>query len=257
MRNFQTGYSLALRAGSGVKFLIITNLICWFFLVLIVQNFFFKTPVIFHIFGFVPAEIKSHFLIWQFFTYMFLHSGGVFHILFNMLLLWMFGSELEQLWQKKFFLKYYFVCGVGSAVMYFLCIQIYQLFGGNELISHIPVVGASGAVFGLLLAYGLIFGERMVLFMFIFPMKAKHFILLVAAVEVLSVLSAGFGSPVANLAHLGGLLSGLLFLKFNAAFEINPMKKWMNKIFSSRFKVLKGGKSNKEKEGNSKSDHWM
>lgn len=252
MRSFYTGHSLTLRAGSGVKFLIITNLICWFFLVLIVQNLFLKTPVIFHIFGFVPATIESHFFIWQFFTYMFLHGGGVFHILFNMLLLWMFGSELEQLWQKKFFLKYYFICGLGSAIVYFLCIQVYQFFGGNELVSHIPVVGASGAIFGLLLAYGLIFGERMVLFMFIFPMKAKHFTMLVAAVEVLSVLSAGFGSPVANLAHLGGLLSGFLFFKLNATFEKNVIKKWFSKLSSSRFKVLKGGKSDQEKMNG----HW-
>ena len=252
MRSSYTNYSLILKPNSGVKFLIITNLLCWFFLILIFQNFFLKSPAIFHIFGFVPADVKSHFLIWQFFTYMFIHSGGVFHILFNMLLLWMFGSELEQLWQKKFFLKYYFVCGIGSALVYFLCVQIYQLFGGNELISHIPVVGASGAVFGLLLAYGLIFGERMVLFMFIFPMKAKHFTMLVAAVEVLSVLSSGFGSPVANLAHLGGLLSGFLFFKFNATFENRSIKKWLNKLSSSRFKILKGGKFDREKNNG----HW-
>ena len=250
MRSFYAGHSLTLRAGSGVKFLIITNLLCWFFLVLIVQKFFFKAPVIFHIFGFVPAKIESHFFIWQFFTYMFLHAGGVFHILFNMLLLWMFGSELEQLWQKKFFLKYYFICGLGSAIVYFLCIQVYQFFGGNELISHIPVIGASGAIFGLLLAYGLIFGERMVLFMFIFPMKAKHFTMLVVAVEVLSVLSAGFGSPVANLAHLGGLLSGFLFFKFNATLENKPIRKWLSKLFSTRLKVLKGGKLEE------KDEHW-
>ena len=241
MQNFHSAQILIPKTGLGVKFLIISNLLCWFFLVLIVQNFFLKSPLVFHVFGFVPAKIESHFFIWQFFTYMFLHSGGIFHILFNMLILWMFGSELEQLWQKKFFLKYYFFCGVGSAVIYFLGTKIYLLLGGSSAVLEIPVVGASGAVFGLILAYGWIFRERVILFMFIFPMKAKHFTMLIAAIELLSVLNAGFGSPVANLAHLGGLISGFLFLKFNYIFERISFKKTSS--LYKKLKILQGGKS--------------
>ena len=127
------------------------------------------------------------------------------------MVLWMFGSELEQLWGKRFFFIYYLVCGVGSAVVYFIGVTLYSLLGGSHAVLNIPVVGASGAVFGLLLAYGWIFGDRLILFMFIFPMKARTFTILIACVELMSMLGSGFGSPVANLAHLGGLLSVFYF----------------------------------------------
>ena len=206
------------RSGSCVKSLIILNLICWFFLVSILQSFFMKSGGVYQVLGFVPSAISNHFFIWQFFTYMFIHSAGVFHILFNMMVLWMFGSELEQLWRKKFFLLYYLVCGVGSALVYYIGVNIYLFFGGVSSVAVLdtPVVGASGAVFGLLLAYGWIFGDRIVLFMFIFPMKARTFTLLIAGVELMTMLSSGLGSPVSNLAHLGGLLSGFLFLNFRS-----------------------------------------
>lgn len=199
-----------------VKILIIVNLICWFFLIAVIQRFFMKTDDMYRLFGFVPSAIDNSFFIWQFFTYMFIHSTGLFHILFNMMVLWMFGSELEQLWRKRFFLIYYLVCGVGSVLVYFIGVKLYSIFSDHSAVMDIPVVGASGAVFGLLLAYGLVFGDRLVLFMFVFPMKARTFTILIAAVELLTVLNSGFGSPVANLAHLGGLLSGFLFLKFRS-----------------------------------------
>ncbi len=223
-----------------VKILIIVNLICWFFLISIIQNFFIKKNAIYYFLGFVPSAVDDYFFVWQFFTYMFIHSSGIFHILFNMMVLWMFGSELEQLWRRKFFLTYYLVCGVGAAVIYFIGVKLYFLFGGHSAIMDIPVVGASGAVFGLLLAYGLIFGERLVLFMFIFPMKARTFTILIAAVELLTVLQSGFGSPVANLAHLGGLLSGFLFLRFRSFSQ--KFRQRQGTLFPKRrrLKVLNG-----------------
>ena len=227
-----------------VRVLIIVNLVCWFFLVAIIQKFFIKTDLIYHVFGFVPSMVDNYFFIWQFFTYMFIHSSGVFHILFNMMVLWMFGSELEQLWGRKFFLTYYLTCGVGSALVYFIGVKLYSLFGGIPAVQHVPVVGASGAVFGLLLAYGLIFGHRLVLFMFIFPMKARTFTLLIAGVELMTMLGAGFGSPVANLAHLGGLLSGFLFLNSRSFWQ-----KWKDRDmvshhrrYKKKFKILNGSK---------------
>ncbi len=195
-----------------IRMLIIINVVCWFFLVLILQKYILNTPLVYHVLGFVPDLVNKKFFIHQFFTYMFIHSDGVFHILFNMLVLWMFGSELEQLWGRKFFLTYYLVCGVGSAGVYWICMNVYLLLGGQVSFSQVPVVGASGAIFGLLLAYGWIFGERLVLFMLFVPMKARTFTILIAAVELLTVLSSGFGSPMANLSHLGGLISGFLFL---------------------------------------------
>lgn len=217
-----------------VKMLITVNLICWFILIAVVQNFFMKTDSIYYLFGFVPSAINNYFFIWQFFTYMFIHSSGLFHILFNMLVLWMFGSELEQLWKKKFFLLYYLICGVGSALVYFIGVNLYSIFGGSSAVMNIPVVGASGAVFGLLLAYGLIFGDRIILFMFVFPMRAKVFTILIAGVELLTMLNSGFGSPVANLAHLGGLLSGFLFLNFRSIMQ----KVSTGRIFRKRLKIL-------------------
>ncbi len=215
----------------GVKFLIVSTLLSWFVLVMVVQKFFLQSPVVYEWLGFVPLKAFSYGCLWQFVTYMFVHSGDVFHIVFNMLLLWMFGSDLEHLWRKKFFLIYYFVCGGGSVLIYSFVMWIYGLLGGDiSTLAGVPVVGASGAVFGLLLAYGLIFRERIILFMFIFPMKAKNFTLLVAALEFLSVLNSGFGSPVANLAHLGGLISGFLFL---------TLRKWQDQGLSFSFPFWK------------------
>lgn len=219
-----------------IKTLIIVNLVCWFILIAVVQSFFMKTDGIYRLLGFVPSSISRDFFLWQFVTYMFIHSKGVFHILFNMLILWMFGSELEQLWKKRFFLLYYFVCGVGSALVYFIGVQLYSLFSGYTVVMDVPVIGASGAVFGLILAYGLIFGDRIVLFMFIFPMKAKFLTLIIAGIELLAVLGSGFGSPVANLAHLGGLISGFLFLNFRSILQKISTKR----IFKKRLKILDG-----------------
>ncbi len=193
--------------------------------------------------GFVPSAVTEKFLVYQFFTYMFIHSAGLFHILLNMMVLWMFGSELEQLWRKKFFLTYYLVCGVGAALVYFVGINVYSFFGGQSALMDIPVVGASGAVFGLLLAYGIIFGERVVLFMFLFPMKARTFTILIAGLELLTMLQSGFGSPVANLAHLGGLLSGFLFLRYRSVSQRYMYEKSFFKFITKRkqrnkFKIL-------------------
>jgi membrane associated rhomboid family serine protease len=232
-----------------VKILIIVNLVCWFFLVSIIQRVFMKTDTIYHLFGFVPSAVIDSFFIWQFFTYMFLHGSGMFHILFNMMVLWMFGSELEQLWKKKFFLTYYLVCGVGSSLVYFIGVTLYSVFGGHSAVMDIPVVGASGAVFGLLLAYGLIFGDRLVLFMFVFPMKARTFTILIAAVELFTMLNSGFGSPVANLAHLGGLLSGFLFLNLRSVLQRLHARSLLKK--RSSFKVLKEDDEQKEPDSSS------
>ena len=233
-----------------VKILVIVNLVCWFFLVPILQRFFTKPDTIYHFFGFVPSAVTESFFIWQFFTYMFLHSPGIFHILFNMMILWICGSELEQLWKKKFFLTYYLVCGVGSALIYFIGVTLYSVFGGDHsTIMDIPVVGASGAVFGLLLAYGLIFGDRLVLFMFVLPMKARTFIILIAAVELFRMLNFGFDSPVANLSHLGGLLSGFLFLNFRSVLQRIQARSLLKKRNS--FKVLKEDDEQEEPDSSS------
>ena len=196
------------------KKLIIINVAIWLGAILIVQKFFMDEPSLFLWFGLIPERMVNGFWIWQPFTYMFLHSYSVFHIVFNMLLLWWLGADLEQRWGSRFFLTYYLVCGVGAGLIYVLGMTIYYLASGNFGLMTIPVIGASGAVFGLMLAYGLLFGERMVYFMMIFPMKAKYFVLLLGAIEIVSLLNTGGRDGVANLAHLGGLVMGFLFLRF-------------------------------------------
>jgi membrane associated rhomboid family serine protease len=131
-----------------------------------------------------------------------------------MLVLWWFGSELEMHWGRRFFLTYYFVSGIGAAIIYVLGITIYGLITGNVLAMMEPVIGASGAGYGLLLAYGVLFGDRVISFMMIFPMKAKHFVLILGFIEFATLLDSGPNSGVANLAHLGGIAAGYLFLQF-------------------------------------------
>lgn len=195
-----------------VKRLLILTGASWFFLVLVLQGFFLENREVFQIFGLVPLSFVSDFYIWQPITYMFLHSSSVFHILFNLLILWMFGSELESKWGARPFLAYYLACGVGAALIYLSGCLIYALFWGQAGPLGVPVVGASGAVFGLILAYGVLFGDRVIYFMMIFPMKAKYFALILGAVEFFNLLNSGLSSQVANLAHLGGLISGFIYL---------------------------------------------
>jgi membrane associated rhomboid family serine protease len=142
------------------------------------------------------------FKVWQLFTYMFLHSpDGISHILINMLMLWMFGMEIEHvLGSKKFFL-YYILCGVGGGITNLLMGPFFQ--------HPAPTIGASGAVMGILLAFGLLFPDRMIFIYFLIPIKAKYFILLYLGMEILAV---GNTDMVAHLAHLGGALTGYIFL---------------------------------------------
>ena len=148
------------------------------------------------------AAVRSGY-IWQVFTYMFLH-GGITHLLFNMLALWMFGSTLEQDWGTRRFLKYYFFCGIAAGV----CV-----LAANAAIGDwgTPTVGASGAIFGLLLAFGVMYPNQTVLMNFLFPIKAKYMVAIYAAIELL--LTFGPNTGVSTIAHLGGMLFGYIYLK--------------------------------------------
>lgn len=156
------------------------------------------------IFGLTPAKIYSDFpnnlyRIYQAFTYMFFH-GGFFHIFFNMFVLWMFGTEIEYSWGSKRFVKFYIGCGLGGALM--------SLIFNYGL--SIPIVGASGAIYGILAAYWIMFPQRYLLLFFMFPMKVRYAIPMLA---ILNFLAAG--PYVAHLAHLGGALVGLIYLKLD------------------------------------------
>ena len=144
---------------------------------------------------------------------MFLHTYQVSHIFFNMLMLWFTGTELENRWGRRFFLTYYILSGVGAALIYCLGTWIYFLFHPSTLGLTVPVMGASGAIFGLLLAYGILFGERQILVFGVIPMKAKIFVLILGLMELASLLTSDVnGGDVAYLAHIGGLISGYLIL---------------------------------------------
>ncbi len=148
---------------------------------------------------------NSPFMPWQLVTYGFLH-GNLTHIFFNMFGLWMFGRELEMLMGSKRFLTYFFTCVIGAGII--------QLIVAGSQGGIYPTVGASGGVFGILLAYGLAFPNRMVMLIFPpIPMKAKYFVLFYGLLELYLGVS-GNAPGVANFAHLGGMLFGFLLLRY-------------------------------------------
>lgn len=173
--------------------------------------------------GLVPAWVWKRLFIWQLVTYLFLH-GGAFHLLFNLFTLWMFGRELEGLWGQRGFLKYYFLCGIGAGVLTVLL----------TLNSTVPTIGASGAIFGVLLAYGLAFPDRQVFLWFIFPIKAKHLIWLFAGLELLASFSYT-SDGIGHFAHLGGMLFGFLYLRGGRLYaRLNPPKKPSFRVIETR-----------------------
>lgn len=170
--------------------------------------------------------MASDFHVYQIFTYMFMH-GNFTHLFFNMFALWMFGATLENIWGPKRFLLFYILCGLGAGLMqegvqyieYVVKLSQYQtvnMGGGNiipmsQYLNLMTTVGASGAIYGLLLAFGMMFPNSLIYLYFLVPIKAKWFVIGYAVIELLTgVLSAGDG--VAHFAHLGGMLMGLIIL---------------------------------------------
>lgn len=208
----------------AVKWLLIINVSIWFLFQVVMEGFL-RIPFT-SLFGMFPGKVLFDFQIWQVFTYMFLHSMQVTHILFNMLMLWFFGAELEQRWGLKFFVTYYLISGVGAAILYCLGIWGYSLATGSQTGLIVPVIGASGAIFGLLLAQGILFGDRVVYFFMLFPMKTRYFVMLMGAIQMASMMTSSVsGGEVAYLAHLGGIASGYLCLKAKDYIDRNNWKK--------------------------------
>ena len=160
---------------------------------------YFYPQRILELFALSPARFWAEFpyLSYQAFSYMFLH-GGVMHLLFNMFALWMFGTEIEYAWGSRSFGWFYFLCGLAGAA---LQVAVFRH-------QAIPVVGASGAIYGVLAAYWLMFPDRYLYFYFLFPVKVKW--------AIPGMMLLGFalgGSAVAHMVHLGGALCGLIYLK--------------------------------------------
>ena len=162
-----------------------------------------QKSILFQLFGLVPRSVLQEYRLWQTFTYLFLHGGWI-HLLFNMFVLWMFGKDLEMDWGKNKFLVFYFVCGMGAGF-------ITVLFGINSII---PIVGASGAIYGLLVAYGFTYPNRLVYLYGLFPLKVKYMVLGLGVIAFFASMSAS-QSNVSHITHLSGMIIGFLFICYN------------------------------------------
>ncbi|MGB9605805.1 MAG: rhomboid family intramembrane serine protease [Bryobacteraceae bacterium] len=207
------------RMPPGVKWLLILNIavyVAQFFCI----NLARRDP--FAILALAPWQVLERGYLWQLGTYLFLH-GGLTHILFNMFTLWMFGMDLERDWGTRAFLRYYFLCGIGAG----LCVVAINLLWGDP---YTRTLGSSGAIYGLLLAYGLLYPDRTVLFSFLFPIKAKYFVLIIGAIAFLGSFGAA-GSGVSHVAHLGGMLFGYAYLRSRRpARRLAPRVSWTTRL---------------------------
>ncbi|MGH9373497.1 MAG: rhomboid family intramembrane serine protease [Vicinamibacterales bacterium] len=216
----------------AVKWLIIANV------VMFVATIIYR-PIIEYL-GLIPQRVLEQQWIWQPVTYLFLHGGPV-HILFNMLGIWMFGVELERLWGTRFFLKYYAITGIGAGLT---VIAVGLLpFEATALTYYAVTIGASGALFGLLMAFAFYYPDRPILMFLLFPIPAKYFVMIVGAMAFLSAPN----SQVSESAHLGGLIFGYLYLRggrggLSAEIKYRYLKWKMNRL-RRKFDVYSGGRS--------------
>jgi membrane associated rhomboid family serine protease len=195
--------------------------------------------------GLIPEQVVERFWLWQPVTYMFLHARNPTHILFNMLILWMFGVELERMWRTRFFVKYYFVTGIGAGLLSVLVAML--PFAVTSAAYDKNIIGASGALFGLLLAFALYFPNRPILMFLFFPVPAKYFVMILGAINLLISIDGSGG--VAATTHLGGLVVGYLYLQggrggFAAEMKYRYLKWKMNRM-RRKFDVYSGGRSDK------------
>ena len=185
----------------AIKILISIN-----FIIYVLQSLAGKEDIFFKLFGLVPNTFFSELMLWQPFTYMFFHapfysSIGISHILLNMLGLWVFGRELEQAWGKEKFLKYYFLTGIGSGLITY----IFQMDSSN------PVIGASGAVYGVLLAYGVSYPNRMLYIWGLIPVRSMWLVIIMGAIAFFGLLGKADG--ISHVTHISGMLIGYALLK--------------------------------------------
>ena len=202
----------------AIKILVSIN-----FSIYVLQSISGKEDVFFRLFGLVPSTFISDLMLWQPFTYMFLHapfysSVGISHILLNMLGLWVFGRELEQAWGKTHFLKYYFITGVGSGLITYL----FQIGSDN------PVIGASGAVYGVLLAYGVSYPNRMLYIWGIIPVKSMWLVIIMGSIAFFGVL--GNADGISHVTHISGMVIGYFLLK--------KRWRWKDVLFAIRKKTI-------------------
>ena len=164
----------------AVKLLLWANVGLFLLTALVPSLFYWFTGLL----GLTPQAVLNRFWIWQPVTYMFLH-GSMGHVLLNMLVLWMFGVQLERLWGSRFFLRYYFITGIGAGLS---TIGVSLLpFAFADPTYTAVTIGASGAIYGLLMAFALYYPETPILMFFLFPVPAKYFVMIIGAIAFLSV----------------------------------------------------------------------
>jgi membrane associated rhomboid family serine protease len=206
-------------------------------------------------FALIPGAI-THLLpprIWQLFTYIFLH-GGLFHLLINMLMLWMFGRELEAIWGKQRFLNFFVLCGVGAGLIEVIVKTIPVFFGKEPSLT--PTIGASGAIFGILMANAVLFPDRKI---WLIPLPVtipmRPYVAVMGAIEFFSTLGTG-GDNVAHICHLGGMLVAYIYLRRGSfLYNVrNSVSDWKNERNRKRFQVY----VNKHKQDPpSRPDNWV
>jgi membrane associated rhomboid family serine protease len=194
-------------------------------------------------FGLTSKLVLERHWIWQPVTYMFVHARTPTHILFNMLILWMFGVELERMWRTKFFVKFYAVTGIGAGLMSIAASLL--PFEATRATYGIPIVGASGALYGLLLAFALYYPNRPILMFFFFPVPAKYFVAILGAIAFIT--SAEGSGGVAATTHLGGLVVAYIYLQGGRGGLAAEIKyrylKWKMNRLRRKFDVYSGGRS--------------
>ncbi len=216
----------------GIKNLLYANVVMF-----ILTQYTAFGPRLENLFALSAYGVFEQFRIWQLVSYMFLH-GGFWHIFFNMFVLWMFGVELERNWGTKEFLKFYFITGIGGAVF-------------NLILSGEPTIGASAAVYGVMIAYALAYPDRLIYIYFLFPVKVKYLMGFLVIFSFFSTLGPNT-SNIAHAAHLGGMIVGFVYLKYwRIHFKIkgffqNTLSNLSSpKGHSSNMKYTPGGGENK------------
>jgi membrane associated rhomboid family serine protease len=220
----------------AVKLIIATTVGAWLVTV-------FAPSLMTGFFGLTPEAVLTQGRVWQLATYLFVHDqGGVSHILFNMLYVWMFGVELERRWGTQAFARYYFIVGIGAG----LCVILgsFLPMPAAQLAWSIPTIGASGAGYGILLAWAMVFPHRQILFMLIFPINARVFAILMGAISFFYVVG-GRAGPVSDIAHLGGMVIGYLYLKGPGNLRLDMkyhLTRWRMERLRRKFDVHRGGR---------------
>jgi len=237
----QVSYSFGPPLTPVVKRLIIITTVAFVVTYIPQQIFGWNAPYVW--FALQPYDVLHRGYIWELVTYMFLH-GGFFHILFNMFALWMFGSDLESMWGRQKFLFYYFLTGIGAGIFDVLLSAVLPGSTGTA------TVGASGAIYGLLLAYGMLFPDRPIYLYLFIPIKAKWFVMIMGVIELVSSFSSP-GSGISHVAHLGGMLFGFLYLRgWNLPYTLQlRYREWRRARLRSKFEVYMRKQEKKDEAG--------